>query len=121
MSISKFFVPKSAKKPSVDTRTLEEEIPDKEPSLEKQDPQKSNFMPFNVKGDMRLAPLVRIEIGEKRLMKLDGILKELVGLKKKELYFGQLKSGVTKPIKTEKTWPTDEEDDVTMIGENHLI
>lgn len=93
---------------------LEEEKPTVESTIEEPD----LFMPFSVKGGMRLAPLVRIQIGQERLSALDLILKSSTVSDKKGLYVQQLKSGVHKPIKTLKTLPFEEEDDeVTIIGE----
>ena len=117
MSIAKFFAPKSAKKSTTDeVAVLEEEKP-VEPMIEEPESFKSNFMPFNVKGDMRVAPLVRIKISQERLSALDSILKSSEVANKKGLYVQQLKSGASKPIKTQKTWPFQEDDEVTVIGE----
>lgn len=111
-AFSKFFVPKrKADAPIVDDDTSKESAESAESAGVK-----SNFMPFQVRERMMLAPCVRLQIGKEKLKALDGSLNS--GKSLAELYVNLLKSGAHKPISTESTWPMEdkEDDDVVAIG-----
>lgn len=86
---------------------------------------KSNFMPFQIHGKMRLAPCVRLEISKSQLGTLDEFLKEN---NEGESYLKDLKSGNKIPKKGFKTWPEEEDkddnendDEVVIIGKIIII
>ncbi|XP_058115833.1 chromatin assembly factor 1 subunit A [Anopheles ziemanni] len=73
------------------------------------------FMPFCVKGDMRLAPITRRALGPLQKAYLEQILAN-VGMKPSamapsELYLGLLRDGICKPRKAGRTWSMEEEED----------
>lgn len=81
---------------------------------------KSNFMPFQVHGKMRLAPCVRYQLSSNELSKLDAILSGDVS--ESVTYLKELKSDRV-PKKSDKTWPTEEkvesdDEDVVVVGMN---
>ncbi|XP_055548398.1 chromatin assembly factor 1 subunit A-A [Wyeomyia smithii] len=93
-------------------------------------PKQHIFMPFCVKGDMRLAPLCRCSLGEERKKLLDEILKKSndgngndaeVVTDRKKLYLAQLKNTGYRAGKSERTWiaqdDEQEEDDVIVIDD----
>ncbi|XP_060525220.1 chromatin assembly factor 1 subunit A [Cylas formicarius] len=76
----------------------------------------SQFMPFEVKSDMRLPPLRRKPLTNEDVLLLDNMIETQ---NEKESYLHDLKSVDFKPRKTPKTWPTgDQDDDVTIIEED---
>lgn len=111
-TFSKFFV---AKKKN-DTSLVEDET--SKDSAESGDTigvVKSNFMPFQIRERMKVAPCVRFQIERNQLNVLDECLKEVKPLK--ELYIQELKSGLHKPKTSPKTWQSEDKDDeVIAIG-----
>ncbi|XP_022906404.1 chromatin assembly factor 1 subunit A isoform X3 [Onthophagus taurus] len=72
-----------------------------------------NFMPFEIKADMKLAPLTRSEISMNERNDLDELIKNQ---NTKNLYLNELKN--KQPRTFGKTWPKlDDSDDVVVIGE----
>ncbi|CRL05064.1 CLUMA_CG017973, isoform A [Clunio marinus] len=78
---------------------------------------KGNFMPFQVRERMKVAPCVRRQMDKKQLSELDKLLNSHQSVN--ELYLKTLKSGDHKPLRSSKTWPLidKEEDDVLLIDE----
>lgn len=75
-----------------------------------------NFMPFRIKGDMKLAPPVRRVLEKENKTNLEEIVFNGKITDKKGLYLSILKKGLVAPRKGTKTWEVDE-DDVLLIGE----
>lgn len=111
---SKFFVAKKkTDSPMVDDDTSKDtaEIVDP-PSVVK-----SNFMPFQIRERMKVAPTLRLHINEEQTKTLDESLKTVKPLK--ELYIQELKSGSHKPGSYPNTWQSEDRDDdsdVIAIG-----
>ena len=79
----------------------------------------SNFM---IKNDMRLAPLVRVDLSDDRKEDLVNFIKTQKVLEK-DLYLKCLKNGTSKPLSSGKTWPLsdkDDDDDVLIVGKSHF-
>ncbi|XP_052863370.1 chromatin assembly factor 1 subunit A-like [Anopheles cruzii] len=87
------------------------------------------FMPFCVKGDMRLAPTTRAILDSTQKTTLDAFLEErsFVALKPAlgidKLYLGELTSRCHNPRTSGKTWNTEEEEDENdmMIGDDETV
>ncbi|KAL1509509.1 hypothetical protein ABEB36_004226 [Hypothenemus hampei] len=77
----------------------------------------SVFMPFEIKSDMKLAPLRRSPLTEDELNYLDSILETQTDT----TYLKDLKSGKFKPGHSAKTWPYEEEADVTIIEDDKQL
>ncbi|XP_058824804.1 chromatin assembly factor 1 subunit A [Topomyia yanbarensis] len=94
------------------------------------DTPKQTFMPFCVKGDMRLAPLCRTSLDEERKKRLDEMLKksndengnDAEVVDKKQLYLAQLKGPNYTVGKFDRTWVAQEDetedDDVIFVDES---
>lgn len=82
------------------------------------------FMPFCVKGDMRLAPTVRRVLHSAQREDLDKMLQSTEGqqtIDRAQLYLEQLKRKLHKPLKTDRTWNVEddeENDDIMVVDEN---
>ncbi|KAL1454141.1 hypothetical protein WDU94_010422, partial [Cyamophila willieti] len=77
---------------------------------------KLNFMPFEIKGDMRMAPLVRTQFTPERSVTLDSALhNSQESLKRESLYLGVLKRDGYVKGKGEKTWPVEVDDEPDVI------
>ncbi|XP_050068378.1 chromatin assembly factor 1 subunit A [Anopheles maculipalpis] len=82
------------------------------------------FMPFCVKGDMRLAPTVRRVLHSVQRDHLDKMVHSIEGQQmfdRAQLYLEQLKRKLHKPLKTDRTWNVeddDENDDIMVVDEN---
>lgn len=82
---------------------------------EKRPEESSLFMPFEVKSDMRLAPITRNTLGKADKIYLDEILEKQDA---NESYINDVKNG-KKTISTGRTWPyEDANDDVLIVEEN---
>lgn len=84
-----------------------------------------NFMPFQVRPQMRLAPCVRHRLDSSDLDKLENILSGAE--KASTTYLKELKSGKRAPKSSSKTWPKeekvesdDDDDDVMIVGKLRL-
>ncbi|XP_049539146.1 chromatin assembly factor 1 subunit A [Anopheles darlingi] len=81
------------------------------------------FMPFCVKGDMRMAPVTRrtlTQAEKDRLQTLFTIEATKDEIPPSDLYLGQLKRNCIQPLKMGPTWITEAEeddDDITIIDE----
>lgn len=75
---------------------------------------KSNFMPFQIREGMKVAPLVRRVLSKDEQKNFDKSFN--VDLPKPSLYLADLKSGSHVPLKSTKIiWPVEEKDDDVMI------
>ena len=110
-AFSKFFVPPKKK---VDAANIadDENSKDSAASSESVGVIRSNFMPFQVREMMKVAPCVRLEISKEQLAVLDKCLKGEKSVEK--LYLKQLKEN-HKPKSSGKTWPLDEKDNDNIV------
>lgn len=78
-----------------------------------------NFMPFEIKADMRVAPIYRRKFNEHDKLFFDD--KCNVDLDKTELYLEDIRKGRTMPRTSSRTWPLEaKDDDVILLGKNHV-
>lgn len=86
-----------------------------------------NFMPFAVKGDMKLAPTVRRVFNGEAKRALDAVLKGTSVGTDPELYIKSLKTKSHVPLKGAKTWAShdssdeESEDELMVVGEYSSI
>lgn len=94
-------------------------VPLKTETEEKKPVIQSAFMPFEVKSDMKLAPLIRNELTEaEKEVLTQAINKQDAST---QTYLHELKGG-RKPKKSEKTWPyVDSNDDIVLIEEGATL
>lgn len=112
-AFAKFFVPKKDGSKG-----------DKETEENADDEQISNFKPFRIKEDMKVAPVIRRMLQSNEKGTFDKQLFSNISVN--GLYLKQLKQGKRVPYKFEKTWlPIDDErkqpnddDDVQVLGNN---
>ncbi|XP_077276010.1 uncharacterized protein LOC143904899 [Temnothorax americanus] len=79
-----------------------------------------NFMPFEVKTDMKIAPICRRKLNEDEKLLLDN--KCNVDLDKTELYLEDIKRRRIVPRTSSKTWPLEakEDDDIILLDEDNV-
>lgn len=78
-----------------------------------------NFMPFEIKADMRVAPIYRRKFNEHDKLFIDD--KCNVYLDKTELYLEDIRKGRIMPRTSSRTWPLEaKDDDVILLGKNHV-
>lgn len=79
----------------------------------------SNFMPFEIKADMKIAPICRRKLSEHDKLLFDN--KYNVDLDKTELYLEDIKKGRIVPRTSSKTWPleTKDDDDIILLDEDN--
>ncbi|XP_071643741.1 uncharacterized protein [Temnothorax longispinosus] len=79
-----------------------------------------NFMPFEVKADMKIAPICRRKLNEDEKLLLDN--KCNVDLDKTELYLEDIKRRRIVPRTSSKTWPLEakEDDDIILLDEDNV-
>ncbi|XP_076620675.1 uncharacterized protein LOC143341608 [Colletes latitarsis] len=75
-----------------------------------------NFMPFEVKADMKLAPICRRALNEQEKSSLDE-KHDKGDAGKSDLYINEIKSKKLVPRKSTKTWPFEAKDDVVILDE----
>lgn len=76
---------------------------------------KMTFMPFRIKGNMKLAPTVRRSLPDDRKARLDVVIAAAAtAAETNELYLEQLK--VLVPETSGKTWPLEDGNDVMIVG-----
>lgn len=79
-----------------------------------------NFMPFEVKADMKMAPISRRTLNKEEKLLLDEKCNE-GNTQISDLYLSEIKDKKIIPRKSTKTWPFEaKEDDVTILG-NHYV
>lgn len=108
-AFSKFFVAKKKQEPIV----IEDDGSKEGSNLSDGIP-RQNFMPFQIRERMKLAPLVRSQLSKARKSLLEDIFNG--NSIAKFSYLDELKSGVHKPMKTESTWPAEADDDLMIVG-----
>lgn len=74
-----------------------------------------NFMPFCIKGDMKLAPIVRRVLPDQERKILEDIINSNEHCERKKLYLERLRRNDCLPGKDGKTWPNNDAD-VMIIG-----
>lgn len=78
-----------------------------------------NFMPFEIKTDMRIAPICRRKLNEHDKLLFDK--KCNVDLDKTKLYVEDIKRGRIVPRTSSKTWPLEaKDDDIIVLGKNRV-
>lgn len=89
-------------------------------STEEEDVDKvKNFMPFEIKADMRIAPIYRRKLNEHEKLLLDD--RRNLDLDKTELYLEDIKRGRIVPRTSSKTWPLEaKDDDIILLGKKHI-
>lgn len=109
-AFTRFFV-KHSTRPSIANKTSD--------STESES--RRNFMPFCVKDDMKLAPMVRRVFSENNRSDFDAIVlaSKRTPCDRNDLYVEQLKGGVVKRGSYGKTWIVDDTD-VQIIGKFNL-
>lgn len=75
-----------------------------------------NFMPFCIKGDMKVAPIVRRVLPDEKRQILEDIINSNENYEREKLYLDRLRSNECLPAKDGKTWPNNDAD-VMIIGE----
>lgn len=110
-AFTKFFVAKP-------TKTIPDEESESRDGAESVD--SLAFRPFQIKGDMKLAPLVRREFKEGSREKLDSFLQSNQA-NESALYLAELKNGTHTPLRGYKTvlknnFEDDDDDDVVVIA-----
>lgn len=71
-------------------------------------------MPFEIKADMKIAPVCRRMLEEREKLLLDE--KRDINAQKSELYLAEVGKGKVVPRTSSKTWPIEAKDDVIMLG-----
>ncbi|KAK9305181.1 hypothetical protein QLX08_003701 [Tetragonisca angustula] len=77
-----------------------------------------NFMPFEVKGDMKIAPVCRRLLTEQEKLLLDEKYNE-GSIQVVDLYLSELKDKRIVPRKSSKTWPLETKDEVILLEEDN--
>ncbi|KAF7401126.1 hypothetical protein HZH68_006946 [Vespula germanica] len=74
------------------------------------------FMPFEVKADMRIAPISRRSLNKKEMLSLDDKFNS-GRAKNSDLYLAVMKAKKIITHKSEKTWPLEAKDDIVILDE----
>lgn len=81
----------------------------------------TNFMPFEVKADMRVAPVNRRTITAEEKLYLDQHF-NIRSLSHKLLYLENMRHGRHVPKKSRKTWPLEAKDDeIVLLGKKNRV
>lgn len=75
-----------------------------------------NFMPFCIKGDMKLAPIVRRVLPDQEREILEDIINSEKNCEREKLYLDLLRRNECLPAKHGKTWPNDDAE-IIIVGE----
>ncbi|CAL7945363.1 unnamed protein product [Xylocopa violacea] len=90
-----------------------------EKSIEEENATKvKNFMPFEVKADMKVASICRRILEEEEKLLLDKKCSE-GNTRLSDLYLGEIKDKRIVPRKSSKTWPYEAKDDVVVLDEEN--
>ncbi|XP_053995322.1 chromatin assembly factor 1 subunit A-B-like [Hylaeus anthracinus] len=73
-----------------------------------------NFMPFEVKADMKLAPVCRRTLSEQEKLSLDEQCNK-ENIQMSDLYLNEIKNKKVIPRKSPKTWPFEAKDDEVIL------
>lgn len=111
-NFTKWFVPKKVDGKSDSNEVSEQLNCDQMPQT---------FMSFQVKDDMKIAPVTRRTLNRDERLSFDNLLSS--GLSSNELYLHRLKKNMFAPRKSSRTWLDDEDekssnDDLYVIGNN---
>lgn len=104
-AFTKFFVPSKGANKKTDSGDTEQSSSTKH----------QNFMPFRIKGDMKLAPIVRRVLPDQERTILEDIINSNHNCDSEKLYLNRLKLNECLPAKTGKTWPNNDAD-IMIIG-----
>ncbi|CAK9804527.1 Chromatin assembly factor 1 subunit A [Anthophora plagiata] len=77
-----------------------------------------NFMPFEVKADMKVAPVCRRILSEQDKLSLDETCNE-GNRSKSDLYLSEIKDKKIIPRKSSRTWPLEAKDEVIILDEEN--
>jgi hypothetical protein len=110
--LRKFFVKKAEGQTSQDQQQHDDVSKD---SAESAEMMQGNFMPFQVRERMKLAPCVRYEMSNNEIDFLDQNINSMKTVD--HLYLKELKNGTRVPKRSFKTWPEQDNDDLTIVGE----
>ncbi|CAK9809622.1 Chromatin assembly factor 1 subunit A-A, partial [Anthophora quadrimaculata] len=77
-----------------------------------------NFMPFEVKADMKVAPVCRRILSEQDKLSLDETCNE-GNRPKSDLYLSEIKDKKIIPRKSSRTWPLEAKDEVIILDEEN--
>lgn len=110
MAFSKFFVPKKKEK------TVSNDDEGSKDGSEASDiGVTSNFMPFQIRDRMKIAPLVRVQFTKDHLENFDKYFNENSST---QSYLKELKEGKRIPLKGTRTWQLEkDEDELVIVGE----
>ncbi|XP_015439120.1 PREDICTED: LOW QUALITY PROTEIN: chromatin assembly factor 1 subunit A-B-like [Dufourea novaeangliae] len=75
-----------------------------------------NFMPFEVKTDMKVAPVCRRTLTEEEKKALDAMYNK-ESAETTDLYLSEIKNKKIVPWKSSKTWPFETKDDVILLDD----
>lgn len=79
-----------------------------------------NFMPFEVKVDMKVAPVCRRTLSEREKSLFDEKC-NMKDAERSELYLEQVRKGKIVPRTSSKTWPLEaKDDDVIILGKDYV-
>jgi chromatin assembly factor 1 subunit A len=82
--------------------------------------EQSNFMPFEIKADMRVAPLIRRNLSKNEKINLDEVIMSS-NVNKSKLYINEIKNKIYNIKKSGRTWPFEANDDIVVIGNKFRI
>lgn len=75
-----------------------------------------NFMPFEVKVDMRIAPITRRNLDDENKLSFEGLFNK--GISQDQLYLSNLKQNPGVIGRSKQTWPYEAKDDIVIIDED---
>lgn len=112
---AKFFVPKKVENKSESNELGKHLKCDQMPKI---------FMSFQVKEDMKMAPITRRTLNADERSSFEHLFSSVIP--KEDLYLPQLKRNMFAPRKGSRTWPDDEDekssnDDLFVIGKKGLL
>lgn len=79
-----------------------------------------NFMPFEVKADMKLAPICRRTLNEEEKLSLDTKC-DKGNTQMTSLYLSEIKSKTVIPRKSTRTWTYEAKDDIIILGKRYIF
>lgn len=76
-------------------------------------------MPFEIKADMKIAPIYRRKLNEHDKLLLDN--KCNINADVSELYLEDIRKGRIIPRTSSKTWPLESKDDIILLGKRKHV
>lgn len=76
-------------------------------------------MPFEIKADMKIAPIYRRKLNEHDKLLLDN--KRNINVDVIELYLEDIRRGRIIPRTSSKTWPLESKDDIILLGKKKTL